>query len=77
MVEPKAVNIRSKPFPGMFHNISIDAYAAISMDAILELNDAVGGIEVEVLDDIIYPEYDMNLHQGDVVTLSGERHTGT
>lgn len=57
----------------MFHNISIDAYAAISMDAIPELNDAVGGIEVEVLDDIIYPEYDMNLHQGDVVTLSGEK----
>lgn len=53
--------------------IPIHAYAAISMDSIPELNDAVGGIEVEVLDDIIYPEYDMDLHQGDVVTLHGEK----
>ena len=57
----------------MFHNIPIHAYAAISMDAIPALNDAVGGITVEVLDDIIYPEYDMDLHQGDMVTLNGEK----
>lgn len=57
----------------MFHNIPVDSYAAISMDAIPELNDAVGGITVEVLDDIIYPEYDMDLHQGDTVTLYGEK----
>lgn len=57
----------------MFHNIPIHAYAAISMDAIPEINDAVGGITVEVLDDIIYPEFDMDLHQGQVVTLMGEK----
>ena len=57
----------------LFHGIPIHSYAAISMDAIPELNDAVGGIEVEVLDDIIYPEFDMNLHQGEVVTLRGEK----
>ncbi len=57
----------------MFHGIPINAYAAISMDAIPELNDAVGGITVEVLDDIIYPEYDMDLHQGETVTLYGEK----
>lgn len=57
----------------MFHNIPIHSYAAVSMDAIPELNDAVGGITVEVLDDIIYPEYDMDLHQGDTVTLYGEK----
>lgn len=57
----------------MFHNIPINAYVAISMDAIPELNDAVGGITVEVLDDIIYPEYDMDLHQGEEVTLYGEK----
>lgn len=55
----------------MFHDILIHAYAAISMDAIPALNDAVGGITVKVLDDIIYPEYDMDLHQGDMVTLDG------
>ncbi len=57
----------------LFHGIPINAYAAISMDALPELNDAVGGITVEVLDDIIYPEYDMDLHQGDTVTLYGEK----
>lgn len=57
----------------MFHNIPIHSYAAVSMDAIPELNDAVGGITVEVLDDIVYPEYDMNLHQGETVTLHGEQ----
>lgn len=57
----------------MFHDIPIHVYAAISMDAIPELNDVLGGITVEVLDDIIYPEYDMDLHQGDTVTLNGEK----
>ena len=57
----------------MFHGIPIHAYAADSMDAIPELNDVVGGITVEVLDDIIYPEYDMDLHQGETVTLYGEK----
>ena len=57
----------------LLHDIPIHAYAAISMDAIPELNDAIGGVEVEVLDDIIYPEYDMDLHQGETVTLMGEK----
>lgn len=57
----------------MFHGIPIHVYAAVSMDAIPELNDVLGGITVEVLDDIIYPEYDMDLHQGETVTLSGEK----
>lgn len=57
----------------MFHGIPIHAYAAVSMDAIPELNDVVGGITVEVLDDIIYPEYDMDLHQGETVTLYGDK----
>lgn len=55
----------------MFHNLPISGYVAINMDAIAALNDAVGGVTVTVLDDIIYPEYDMNLHAGEEVTLSG------
>ncbi|SFA76722.1 cell envelope-related function transcriptional attenuator common domain-containing protein [Acetitomaculum ruminis DSM 5522] len=57
----------------LFHNIPITSYVAISMDAIPALNDAVGGIDVTVLDDIIYPEYNMDLHCGDNVTLMGEQ----
>ena len=37
------------------------------------LNDAVGGVQVTVLDDVIYPEYDMDLHQGEEVTLTGHQ----
>ncbi len=57
----------------LLFDIPINSYAAISMDGIPKLNDAVGGVEVTVLDDIVYPEYSMNLHQGDVVTLKGEK----
>jgi LCP family protein required for cell wall assembly len=55
----------------LFYNLPINGYAAINMDAIPILNDAVGGVDVTVLEDIVYPEYDMNLHQGEEVTLSG------
>ncbi|MGN0346861.1 MAG: LCP family protein [Lachnospiraceae bacterium] len=55
------------------HNIPVHAYAAINMEAIPSLNDAVGGVTVTVLDDIIYPEYDMDLHAGEEVTLMGEK----
>ena len=57
----------------LMHNIPIHAYAAISMDAIPELNDAVGGVTVEVPETIVYPEYDMDLHQGETVTLMGDK----
>ena len=52
----------------LFYNLPISGYAAINMGAIPALNDAVGGVQVTVLDDVIYPEYDMDLHQGDVLT---------
>ena len=48
----------------LFYNLPISGYAAINMGAIPALNDAVGGVQVTVLDDVIYPEYDMDLHQG-------------
>lgn len=57
----------------MLGDIPINAYVAISMDAIPELNDAVGGITVDVLEDIVYPEYDMDLHQGETVKLEGDK----
>lgn len=57
----------------LFYNLPISGYAAINMGAIPELNDAVGGVKVTVLDDVIYPEYDMDLHKGDEVTLTGHQ----
>ncbi|MBQ8983010.1 MAG: LCP family protein [Lachnospiraceae bacterium] len=57
----------------LLHGIPIHSYVAIEMDAIPEMNDAVGGVTVSVLDDVIYPEYNMDLHQGDLVTLTGRQ----
>lgn len=71
--EEESCKRQVKAVSRMFYGIPINAYAAISMDAIPDLNDALGGITVEVLDDIVYPEYDMDLHQGETVTLHGEK----
>lgn len=56
----------------MLFNIPINSYVAISMDGVPKLNDAIGGVDVTVLDDIVYPEYNMNLHTGENVTLKGK-----
>ena len=37
----------------LFYNLPISGYAAINMGAIPALNDAVGGVQVTVLDDVI------------------------
>lgn len=57
----------------LFYQLPIHGYAAINMGAVSALNDAVGGVRVVVLDDVIYPEYDMDLHAGDEVTLTGHQ----
>lgn len=55
----------------LLYGIPIQAYAAIDYAAISILNDAVGGVTVEVLEDLpgAYPA----LYAGQTVTLSGEQ----
>ena len=36
------------------------------------MNDAVGGVNVKVLQNISYPDHNVKLHKGDKVTLNGE-----
>ena len=55
----------------LFYNLPIDGYFALNMDGIGPLNDAIGGVEVEVLDDLDYPNRDVKLKKGDTVTLKG------
>lgn len=50
--------------------LAVDHYLAMNMDAISLLNDAVGGVTVEVTDD--FSEVDSELPMG-AVTLSGEQ----
>ncbi|MCD7708955.1 MAG: LCP family protein [Clostridiales bacterium] len=63
-----SVNAVSK----LFGNIPISGYVALNMGGISLLNNAVGGVEVEVMTDIKNTSLGVDLHEGDVVTLSGE-----
>lgn len=55
----------------LFYNLPIDGYLSINMGAIPIMNDAIGGTEVTVLDDLSYPSAGVNLKKGKTVTLMG------
>lgn len=54
----------------LLHNVSIDHYISVTMDAVPVYNDLLGGVEVEVLDD--FTGVDDTLIKGETVTLMGE-----
>lgn len=55
----------------LLYDIPIDNYIALSMDAVATLNDGVGGVEVEILDD--FSGVDASLVMGEKVLLQGEQ----
>ena len=55
----------------LFNNQYINGYMSLNMDAISILNDAVGGVEVTLLDD--FSDTDSSLVKGKTVTLSGDQ----
>lgn len=55
----------------LFNNQYINGYMSLNMDAISILNDAVGGVEVTLLDD--FSDTDASLVKGKTVTLSGDQ----
>ena len=56
---------------GLFQNIPISGYLAMNMGGIPQMNDAVGGVEVTVLQDISFPKAGVDLKKGKKVTLDG------
>ena len=56
---------------GLFQNIPISGYLAMNMGRIPQMNDAVGGVEVTVQQDISFPKAGVNLKKGQKVTLNG------
>lgn len=54
----------------LFYNLPIHGYAAINMSAIPTINDAVGGVELTVLEDLT--KKDKCLVEGETVHLMGE-----
>lgn len=56
----------------MFHNLPIYGYVALNMGAVPEINDSIGGVEVEVLQNLKYPEKGVDLKKGERVRLNGQ-----
>ena len=54
----------------LFYSLPIHGYAAVNMSAIPELNDAVGGVDVTVLEDLT--RVDSSLKEGEQVHLMGK-----
>ncbi len=60
-----------KAVSGLMYGIPIDAYAAVDLPAVSILNDAIGGVEVTVLEDL--SDRDSSLTEGSVVLLQGHQ----
>lgn len=60
-----------KAVSNFLYQIEIENYLSMNMDAVAALNDVVGGVEVEVLDD--FSQVDPTLVKGEKVVLTGEQ----
>lgn len=56
----------------LMYNLPIHGYAAINMKAIPIINDAVGGVNVEALSDVMNSRHRTIIKKGDAVHLEGE-----
>lgn len=59
-----------KVVQNLFYNLPIHGYAAINVDAVPAINDTVGGVDVEILEDLT--SHDASLMKGNRVHLMGE-----
>lgn len=56
----------------MFYNLPIHGYISMYMEGMPIMNDAIGGVEVTVLDDLKSTSRGVDLKKGQTVTLSGD-----
>lgn len=66
----KSCEYQKKAVARLFYHLPIHGYAAINMSAIPTINDAVGGVELTVLEDLTAK--DSSLKKGETVRLMGE-----
>ena len=66
----ESCNYQVAAVSNLFYRLPIHGYAAINMSAIPTLNDAIGGVEVTVLEDLT--QWDETLVKGETVHLMGE-----
>lgn len=55
----------------LFYNLPITGYLSLRLDAIPIMNDAIGGVELEVLEDVEAPSRGVSLKKGEVKKLTG------
>ncbi len=55
----------------LLYGVKVDHYISLTMDAVAQFNDMIGGVEVTVMDD--FSGIDNTLVQGEKVTLKGEQ----
>ncbi len=55
----------------LFYDIPIKGYLSMHMGALSYMNDAIGGVKLTVLEDVMYPLQGVTLSEGDLVTLNG------
>lgn len=60
-----------KAVSNLMYQIEIENYLSMNMDAVSALNDVVGGVEIEILDD--FSEIDPSLVQGEKILLNGSQ----
>lgn len=63
----RTVDVVSK----LFGNIPINGYLAMNMGGIPMMNDSIGGVKLEILYDISFPDKGVDLKKGEVRTLRG------
>lgn len=56
-----------KAVSNLFYGLPISGYCSINMGAIPLLNDAIGGVDLQVLEDVVYTK----MKEGDMVHLEG------
>lgn len=56
----------------LFYNLPVNGYLSLRMDGVPALNDAVGGVTVEVLEDLKDESRGVDLKKGETVTLTGD-----
>lgn len=66
----KSAQYMEKAVSNFMYGLPINGYCAINMSAIAKINDAVGGVDVEVLEDLT--KRDRTLVKGETVHLEGK-----
>lgn len=56
----------------LFYNLPISGYLAMNMDGMPIMNDAVGGVEVTILQDLTNKSKGVSLKKGETKTLTGD-----